>query len=252
MKKIISILLVILFFSCASRKDVVYYQNIDSMGSQEKASSYEVKIQPDDLLSINVSAEDAEAAMPFNLNPVNPLSAAKDVGKESIYLVDVSGYIDFPVLGKIKVSGLTRAEILMMFQKKISNYVKNPIVTIVIKNFKIAVQGEVAVPGIYPVVSERITLIEALSLAGDLTIYGKRHNILIIREIDGVKSYNRVDITKADFINSQYYYLAQNDVVYVEPNKSRISGSAVGANTGVLFSAVSILLGVITLILTIK
>lgn len=252
MKKIISILLVILFFSCASRKDVVYYQNIDSMGSQEKASSYEVKIQPDDLLSINVSAEDAEAAMPFNLNPVNPLSAAKDVGKESIYLVDVSGYIDFPVLGKIKVSGLTRAEILMMFQKKISNYVKNPIVTIVIKNFKIAVQGEVAVPGIYPVVSERITLIEALSVAGDLTIYGKRDNILIIREIDGVKSYNRVDITKADFINSQYYYLAQNDVVYVEPNKSRISGSAVGANTGVLFSAVSILLGVITLILTIK
>jgi polysaccharide export outer membrane protein len=252
MKKITSILLVILFFSCASRKDVVYYQNIDSMGSQEKASSYEVKIQPDDLLSINVSAEDAEAAMPFNLNPVNPLSAAKDVGKESIYLVDVSGYIDFPVLGKIKVSGLTRAEILLMFQKKISNYVKNPIVTIVIKNFKIAVQGEVTAPGIYPVVSERITLIEALSVAGDLTIYGKRDNILIIREIDGVKSYNRVDITKADFINSQYYYLAQNDVVYVEPNKSRISGSAVGANTGVLFSAVSILLGVITLILTIK
>ena len=105
-------------------------------------------------------------------------------------------------------------------------------------------------PGTFPVSSDRITLIEAISMAGDLTIYGKRDNILVIREVNGLKSYNRVDITKADFINSPFYYLAQNDVVYVEPNKARINGAAVGANTGVIISITSLLITVITLIVT--
>jgi polysaccharide export outer membrane protein len=117
-------------------------------------------------------------------------------------------------------------------------------------NFKVSVQGEVNSPGTYTVDSERITLIEALSKARDLTIYGKRDNILIIREVDGVKSYHRVDITKADFINSPFYYLAQNDVVYVEPNKNRINGAAIGSNTGVIISITSILITLITLIIT--
>ena len=117
-------------------------------------------------------------------------------------------------------------------------------------NFKYSVQGEVTAPGTYSVASERITLIEALSKAGDLTIYGKRNSILIIREIDGVKSYNRVDITTAGFINSPFYYLVQNDVVYVEPNKSRINAAAVGPNTGVIISVSSLLITLITLIIT--
>jgi polysaccharide export outer membrane protein len=164
--------------------------------------------------------------------------------------VSADGFIDFPVLGKLKLAGLTRSEVLQLFQDKISKYIKNPIINLRIMNFKVSVQGEVTSPGTYNVTSERITLIEALTLAKDLTIYGKRDNILIIREIDGVKSYNRVDITKADFINSPFYYLAQNDVVYVEPNKVRINGAAVGANTGVIISITSLVITLITLIVT--
>jgi polysaccharide export outer membrane protein len=253
MKKIIPFLVALFLFSCASRKDVVYYQNIDGLANQ-KSNSYEIKLQPDDLLMVIVSAEDPEIAMPFNLKSIsvqNPgrLDAVTGQQTMQLYLVDADGFIEFPVLGKIKVSGLSRSELLQMLQQKIGVYIKDPIINLRIMNFKVSVQGEVNAPGTYTVDSERITLIEALSKAKDLTIYGKRNNILIIREIDGVKSYNRVDITKADFINSPFYYLAQNDVVYVEPNKNKINGAAVGPNTGVIISATSLLIALITLVI---
>jgi polysaccharide export outer membrane protein len=250
-KRVLPLLLAMLFFSCAERKDVVYYQNIDTSISPEKTNSYEVKFQPDDLLMIVVSAEDPEIALPFNLSTVNLPSAAGNVrGQETVqsYLVDAQGYIDFPVLGKLKVSGLTRTELLQLLKDKIGNYIKNPIINLRITNFKVSVQGEVTAPGTYTFASERITLIEALSMARDLTIYGKRDNVLIIREVNGVKSTHRVDLTKADFINSPYYYLAQNDVVYVEPIKTKINGAAVGPNTGVLISITSLIITLITLI----
>jgi len=254
LKKIIPFLLVTLLFSCASRKDIVYYQGIDGMAAQEKSNSYEIKIQPDDLLMIIVSAEDPEIAMPFNLKSIsiqNPgkLEAATGQQTMQLYLVDSFGSIEFPVLGKLKVSGLSRTEVLQMLQQKIGVYIKNPIINLRIMNFKVSVQGEVSSPGTYTIDSERVTLIEALSRAKDLTIYGKRNNILIIREIDGIKSYNRVDITNADFINSPFYYLAQNDVIYVEPNKNRINASAVGANTGVIISVTSLLITLIAFII---
>jgi polysaccharide export outer membrane protein len=253
--KAITLFLILLLFSCASRKDLVYYQGIDGISNQEKSSSYEIKLQPDDLLMIIVSAEDPEIAMPFNLNSVsvqNPGNLDVAIGQQTmqLYLVDASGSIEFPVLGKLKVGGLSRSEVLQMLQQKIGVYIKNPIINLRIMNFKVSVQGEVNAPGTYTVDSERITLIEALSKAKDLTIYGKRDNILIIREIDGIKSYRRVDITKADFINSPFYYLAQNDVVYVEPNKTKINGAAIGPNTGVIISITSILITLITLIIT--
>jgi polysaccharide export outer membrane protein len=255
LQKSIPLFQVLFLFSCASRKDVVYYQNIDTMAAQEKSSSYEVKIQPDDLLMIIVSAEDPEIAMPFNLASISTSSPGKldaTTGQQTmqLYLVDVTGTIDFPILGKLKISGLTRSEVLKMLQDRIAMYIKKPIINLRIMNFKISVQGEVNAPGSYPVPSDRISLIEAITMAKDLTIYGKRDNILIIREIDGVKSYNRVDITKADFITSPFYYLAQNDVIYVEPNKNRINGAAIGANTGVIISISSLLITLITLIIT--
>jgi polysaccharide export outer membrane protein len=254
-KKTIPFLFVLMFFSCASRKDSVYYQNIDSLPAQEKANSYEIKIQPDDLLLIIVSADDPETAIPFNLSSASVPSAYNMTalrGQETIqsYLVDAGGTIDFPVLGKLKVAGLSRTEVMQLLEGKIAQYIKNPIINLRLMNFKVSVQGEVTLPGTYSVSSDRITLIEAISMAKDLTIYGKRDNILIIREINGVKSYNRVDITKADFIHSPFYYLAQNDVVYVEPNKTKINGAAVGANTGVIISITSLLITVITLIVT--
>ncbi|MBC7845823.1 MAG: polysaccharide biosynthesis/export family protein [Flavobacterium sp.] len=259
LKKTISFLFVLLLFSCASRKDSVYYQNIDGLASPEHSSSYEIKIQPDDLLTIIVSADDPETAIPFNLSTISVPSAINGAsmgarGQETMqsYLVDAGGTIDFPVLGKLKVGGLSRAEVMQLLETKIAKYIKNPIINLRLMNFKVSVQGEVTLPGTYPVSSDRITLIEAISMAKDLTIYGKRDNILIIRELNGVKSYNRVDITKADFINSPFYYLAQNDVVYVEPNKVRINGAAVGANTGVIISITSLIITLITLIVTAK
>lgn len=253
-KRLSLLLLTLFLFSCASRKDIVYYQDIDSTTFKEKSNSYEIKIQPDDLLMIIVSAEDPEIAAPFNLrsySSVNPIK--QDVaGSQTtqLYLVDTDGFIDFPILGRIKVSGMARSQLVQLFHDKISAYIKNPIINIRIMNFKVSVQGEVTIPGSYTVPSERVTLIEALSMAKDLTIYGKRENILIIREIDGVKTYNRVDITKADFMNSPFYYLAQNDVIYVEPNKNKVNGSAVGPNTGVIISITSLLITLITLIVT--
>nr|WP_315152881.1 polysaccharide biosynthesis/export family protein [uncultured Flavobacterium sp.] len=247
--------LLFLFNACASKQDVVYYQNIEGIPSQKNANSYEIKIKPDDLLSIIVSAEDPEIAVPFNLHTVSVVSPSRqDVyrGQETmqLYLVDSNGNIEFPVLGKLNVGGLTRTEVQKMFYDKIAAYIKNPIINFRVMNFKISVQGEVTLPGIYTISSERITLIEALAMAKDLTIYGKRNNILIIREVDGVKTYNRVDITKADFINSPFYYLMQNDVIYVEPNKNKINGAAVGPNTGVLISITSLIITIITLIVT--
>jgi polysaccharide export outer membrane protein len=255
LKKTLPFLVVLLLFSCKSREEVVYYQNIDGLANVEQSNTYEIKIQPDDLLMIIVSADDPETAIPFNLSSVsvptaNNMMATRGQETMQSYLVNANGMIDFPVLGKLKVAGLTRSEVLQLFKDKISKYIKNPIINLRIMNFKISVQGEVTLPGTYSVSSERITLIEALSMAKDLTIYGKRDNILIIREVNGVKSYNRVDITKADFINSPFYYLSQNDVVYVEPNKTRINGAAVGTNTGVIISVSSLLITVITLIVT--
>ncbi|HEU4788930.1 MAG TPA: polysaccharide biosynthesis/export family protein [Flavobacterium sp.] len=254
-KKVILLLFVISLFSCASRKDLVYYQNIDDAKFPEKLNSYEIKIQPDDLLLIIVSAQDPEIAAPFNLMSVTVENTARPYvisGQQTnqTYLVDAKGTIDFPVLGNLKVGGLTRTEVLKMLKDKIAVYIKDPIINIRVTNFKVSVQGEVAQPGTYNVISERITLMEALSMARDLTIYGLRNNILIIREIDGVKSYNRVDITQSDFINSPFYYLAQNDIVYVEPNKNKINGAAVGPNTSVLISITSLLITLVTLIVT--
>ena len=257
LKKTIPYLIIVLLFSCKPREQVAYYQNIDGMKSPENSATYEIKFQPDDLLLIIVSAEDPESALPFNLTTVSVPSAngtntLSFSGQETVqsYLVDAAGTIDFPVLGKLKVGGLTRLGLLELLQSKIGKYIKNPIINLRITNFKISVQGEVNVPGTFSVGSDRITLIEALSMAKDLTIYGRRDNILLIREVNGVKSYNRIDITKADFINSPFYYLAQNDVIYVEPNKVRINGAAVGANTGVLISITSLVITLITLIVT--
>ena len=242
-------------FSCVSKKDVIYYQNIDQIKSKENKESYEITIHPDDLLMIVVGALDPEAAAPFNLSTFTTSSSTVQnfTGKEpsQTYLVDSQGFINFPNIGKIKLGGLKRTQAIEVLQKELSNFIKDPFINLRIMNFKFSVQGEVVNPGIYGVESERITFIEALSMANDLTIYGRRDNILLIREVDGVKTYNRIDITKADFINSPYYYLSQNDIIYIEPNKTKIKDRAVGANTGVILTAVSIVVSLATTLIVI-
>ena len=254
LKNTIPLLLVFLLFSCKSSKEIVYYQNIDNLSPSEKINSYEIKFQPDDLLTIIVSADDPESAIPFNMSTISVPAMGSNslVGQQSLqtYLVDNDGFIDFPVLGKLKVGGLSRSELMKLLETRMSSYIKNPIINLRRINFKISVQGEVTAPGTYTFNSDRVTLIEAISMARDLTIYGKRNNILIIREVNGVKTFNRIDITKADFINSPFYYLYQNDVIYVEPNKTKINGAVIGSNTGVIISITSLLLTIIGIVVS--
>ena len=241
LKKTILVLLVsIVLFSCVARKNMVYYRNIESMNNKEMTNSYEIKIQPDDLLMIAVSCDDPEIAKPFNIGALSQSqsgSSSQQLGPT--YLVDVNGVIDFPVLGKLTIGGLTRTQVMKMLNEKISLYIKKPFITLTIRNYKVTVQGEVGSPGIYSFDSERFTLVDALIKAGDLKIQAKRKNILIIRQTDGVITYNRVDITKTDFINSPFYYLRQNDMVYVQPNRLVIQGAARSRETIFLFSAVA-------------
>ncbi|OJX49478.1 MAG: sugar transporter [Flavobacterium sp. 38-13] len=247
----LTILFLSLFiFSCASRKNVAYYQDIDQLSNLENTSSYETKLQPDDLLMIVVMAENPEVAAPFNLPSVIMQSSTEFENQQlriNSYLIDNNGFIQFPIIGAIKLGGLTRTEAVAKMNQELSKYIAKPSVNLRILNFKITVQGEVTQPGVHNITSERITLTEALSLSGDLTVYGKRENILIIREKDGKKQAARVDITKADFLNSPYYYLSQNDVVYVEPNKTKVNSSVVGPNTAIVLSAVSLLVTIIAL-----
>lgn len=242
----------VLLTSCASREKIAYYQNIDSTEIVNK--KFETKIKTDDLLMIIVSAQDPIAVQPFNLTTnlsVDPMNqAGGGQMQQQLYLVDDKGYIDFPTLGKIDVGNKTKEQIVQDLQLKISKYVKNPIVNLRIMNYKVTVQGEVKMPGTHRITSERITLLEAISLSGDLTNYGKRDNILVLREENGEVKSHRVDLTKADFINSDFYYLKQNDVVYVEPNKVAVNSSAVGPNISIYLSAISLLLTTVAIILT--
>lgn len=236
--------------SCAQKKDIVYYQNIDQFSREGSSVTFEPKLQPDDLLMIVVSAENPEVAIPFNLYAVtmqNNTETAASQPRLQTYLVDSNGEISFPVIGAIKLGGLTRSEAMTKLKGLLSDYIKNPSVNMRILNYKVTVQGEVTRPGTYPVQSERITLPEALSLAGDLTVYGKRSNILIIRETEGKVTTTRIDLTKPEFFNSQFYYLKQNDVVYVEPNKTKVNSSVIGPNITVAISAISLLITIIAL-----
>uniref|UniRef100_UPI000590DBF1 polysaccharide biosynthesis/export family protein n=1 Tax=Psychroserpens mesophilus TaxID=325473 RepID=UPI000590DBF1 len=157
------------------------------------------------------------------------------------YLIDPDGNIEFPILGTIKLGGLTRVEATDMLKTRIGEYVKEFIVNIRLINFTITVLGEVNRPGTYTVQNERISMTQALGLAGDLTIFGKRDNIFLIREIDGKKKYAKFDLRSINVVNSQTYYLTQNDVIYVEPNNAKIKSSSYNPNTGVLISAISTL-----------
>ncbi|GAA4771928.1 MULTISPECIES: polysaccharide biosynthesis/export family protein [Flavobacterium] len=249
------LLALFLISSCSQQKKITYFQNIDQI-SEFNGSSFEPTIQPDDLLMIIVSAPDQEAASPFNLTTENIPTVIGQANmaqrQQQLYLVDKNGTIDFPVLGSINVGGVTKTEVVKLLKDKLLQYVKNPIVNMRIMNYKITVYGEVVKPGSYSVSSERITITEALSMAGDLTIYGKRNNIIVVREINGKKTVGRVDITKADFINSPFYYLSQNDLVYVEPNKAKSSSSTFNQNTSVWIAIASLVSSAVFSILLIN
>ena len=222
-----------LFVSCASSKKVVYSQDVDVNKRIKAECEYKTVIHTDDLLSIIVSCDDLESAQPFN-TPM--IGLGRDVSTA-----------DFPVLGKLKVVGISRNELAEMLKEKLSEYLKNPIVTIQFQNFKVTILGEVKAPGSYKVVSERVSLLDALGMAGDLQINGKRKNVLVMREQGDEKVFARIDLTSSDFIDSPFFYLQQNDVVYVEPNKGRIAGGSVSTFLPYILSSLSTIVALISL-----
>lgn len=246
---VIGFLTILLLFSCASKKDVVYFQEVEDVIVNDTLIHFESSIQVGDLLSINVSAVDGEAALPFNLYETPMVGNSVSSNKPLTYLVDASGNIQFPVIGELKVEGSTTMEIHKNLTTILEAYIKNPIINIRLTNFKVTVLGQVNSPGTYEVSNERISILDAIGLAGDLEIHGKRNNVLLIREQHGQRTFVTIDLTNKELFSSPYYYLSQNDVVYVEPNKTQINASAVGANTGVILSGISILLSIITIFL---
>ena len=245
LKFLVATVLMVSLGSCVSKKEMLYLRKAEGLKAVEEIVRVEPKIQQNDLLAINVSASDAEAALPFNLFEAGN---ATSIAKPMTYLVNSDGEINFPVLGKIKVEGYTTKEINGRLTEALMPYIQKPIVNIRLTNFKVTVLGEVKSPGTYPVTNERISILEAIGMAGDLTIQGKRQKVVLVREQEGKRTFVDIDLTDREMVNSPYFYLAQNDVLIVEPNKTKINSSAVGPNIGVIFASISTLISIIVLI----
>ncbi|UIR55968.1 polysaccharide biosynthesis/export family protein [Sphingobacterium sp. SRCM116780] len=236
--------------SCGSRKNMVYFQPDSSIINTVYQQSVP-KIQPDDILTISVTAADPKVTAPFNLTSAmsnSNMTQQTDLALRPTYTVDNDGDIIFPMLGKVHIGGLTRLEAIEVLRKRLSTYINEPGVNMNFNNFRISVLGEVARPGSFIMPTERVSILEALGMAGDMTIRGVRSNVVVIREVNGTKTINRLDLTKQDVLNSPFYYLAQNDVVYIEPNKSQINNSKLGANTNIIISIAGLLITVISVL----
>ena len=242
--------------SCSAPKEVLYLQDIASIKEENIDKNYEVIIHKDDLLAILVNSKDPELALPFNMPVVTYQIGAQTTAQQRLlgYLVDQNGDIDFPILGKIHVEGLTRMQVTELIKQKLmsEDLIKDPIVTVQFLNFKVSVMGEVTRPGTFDISGDRITLLDALSMAGDLTIYGRRDRVAVIREKDGKRRILYHDLRSSDIFQSPCYYLQQNDIVYVEPNKAKTGQSRINSNNsvGVWLSAVSVLASITSLMVT--
>lgn len=250
---IATIFVITLLTSCKSSNQITYFQDLDALGQlAESGINYEAKICSDDQLTISVSSLDPNAVAMFNL----PLTSYLAPGEISAtvtpvmqsYLVDAKGYIEFPVIGKLHVAGQTRNELSEALKKKIAAYAKSPLVTIQIRNFKVSVLGEVNKPGTILVPNERVSILDALGMAGDLTIYGERSNVVLIRDINGRKEFHRFDLTSSKVLTSPYFYLQQNDVIYVEPNKPRKDNSKYSQNAQFNVSVISTIVSAVSVL----
>ena len=251
---------IFLFASCQSYKKVPYLQDTEVMERTVlQENLYDAKIMPKDLLTIVVSCTSPELAVPFNLTVASTASVAArntQVTTQPIlqpYLVDNDGKINFPVLGELKVGGLTKRGAEQLIVEKLKPYIKEtPIVTVRMVNYKISVIGEVVRPGTFTISDEKVNLLEALAMAGDMTVWGVRDNVKLIREgADGKQKIVTLDLNKAETILSPYYWLQQNDIVYVTPNKAKARNSDIGNSTSLWFSATSILVSLASLLITI-
>ena len=237
---ITTVIISLLITSCSSKKDIVYFQNAKSFETIVDTDTFTAKLKIGDIVSIYVSTLDQTVTQPYNL--IRSTGASQ--GELIDYLIDVDGNIDYPVLGKVKLLGLTVQEAKQLFKQKFEEgqLLKDPVILIRVLNFRITVAGEVNNPGVYQVSGERISILEALGMAGDLTIKGRRDNVMIIRDFNGTKTISRIDLTTKEVFNSPVFYLTQNDYVYVEPNNSAISNASGDSRIGTIISITSFIL----------
>ena len=244
--------------SCSSYKQVPYLQNAAIVNTAEPQPLYDAKIMPKDLLTITVNTTDPEAAAPFNLTVQSSINAARTTTLTQQptlqqYLVNNEGNIDFPVLGTLHIGGLTKSEAEDLIREKLKPYLREtPIVTVRMTNYKISVLGEVARPGTFTVSNEKVNVLEALAMAGDMTIWGMRNNVKLVREdATGKREIVYLDLNDADIVTSPYYYLQQNDIIYVTPNETKAKNSDIGQSTTLWLSATSILISMVNLLINV-
>jgi len=238
------------FLSCATKDQVVYFNNVQALEGQENLLEYEPKIERNDVLRINVSSSSVneEIVAPFQMNRQGGQSSGGGGNQNSSltgYLVSPEGTINFPVLGTVNVQGLSRTEIQQKLEKQIADYVRDPVVDVRIVNFSVTVLGEVASPGRVQITDGRVTMPELLAMSGDVTYTGKRQNIRVIREVNGVKSVGFIDMTETDLFSSPYFYLKQNDLVYVEPTYARMKSAGFFGSPGAVIGFVTSVIGLI-------
>ena len=247
----------LLLAGCQSYKKVPYLQDLGAVTATAD-SLYDARIQPKDLLTIVVSCPEApELAEPFNLTVSNAISNNnKNLTSQPVlqqYLVDNAGCVDFPVLGTIRLGGLTKGQAEQLIRERLRpQFHTPPIVTVRMVNYKISVLGEVTRPGTFTVSNEKVNVFEALAMAGDMTVYGIRDNVQLVREdSDGRRQIVTLNLNDRNIIHSPYYYLQQNDIVYVTPNKTKARTSAISTSTTIWFSVVSSIVSLATLIIAI-
>jgi polysaccharide export outer membrane protein len=240
-------------FSCAPRQEINYMKDIESIALDNSIKNSRSTLQPGDQLVITVSAKDLDVVKPFNQNYSSSttisqytLSSSNSTPQQvpssgPTYVVDTDNNITIPQIGQVNTKNENIETIKAKLTNLISEYVKNPVVDVKIINFKVSILGEVTRPGTFVIPDGNTTLLGALGLAGDLTPYGVRTNVLIVRDVDGHITKDRIDLTSAQFINSPYYYLKQNDMIYVQPNANREKTARVDPNTGLYISVASVI-----------
>lgn len=242
------IILLNLFSSCASRKDVVYFQQ-DSIDYNLAYQAKPFKFQAGDILTVSITADDIRATEPFNQVNIYQSGTIQNTNPFiPTYTIDDNGFIDFPKIGKVLLAGKTRPEAIEMMKGEVGKFIVNPGVNINLRNFRVTVLGEVLKPGTFLIENDRISILEALGLAGDLTINGVRKNILVVREENNVKKEYRLDLTNRESLNSPVYFLKQNDIVYVEPNGAKIQSSKYTQNTSIFVSIAGLIITIIAVI----
>ncbi len=236
--------------SCTSSKEILYFQNIDDAELKPLTTEYEAVIKKDDRLSIVVSGADKMVCAPYNLTlselGTSGVSSTNPENATLTYLVDPNGDIEFPILGKIHVEGMTRNELTNYLTERIGQDVKDPIVYVAIKNYKITILGEVRSPGTYVMDSEKTNILQALGRAGDLNLTAQRENLLLIREVDGQLMHVRIDLRDKDLLESPYFYLQQNDVLYVQPSATRVATATTATGIwSVVLSSITTMIAII-------